>query len=165
MATVKKILLDTNIAIKAFDDLKPSQKDDPEIKLLRQKVRNWLLAPDVELSITPLIRFEVLNKPGLSKERLLKLNAAMDQLNTRDINNEVATLAATLLHQVMDEKRRRLAENKETYSDEQERITALKYRFDVFHVAAEKVHGLELVSHDDDIKLIQHLHDKFALEA
>jgi predicted nucleic acid-binding protein len=165
MTVIKKILLDTNITIKAFDELTPEEKAQTEVKGLLDQVRSWLRDPYVELSITPLIRFEVLNKSGMGEERLKKLSAAMDQLSTHAINNEVATLAAHLSQQVMFEKKRRVEANKETYSDQQERITALKLRFDAFHVATEKVHGLELISHDPDIKLIQQVHNNLTQQA
>jgi hypothetical protein len=116
------------------------------------------LDKSVELSITPLIRFEVLNKPNMAIDRVRKLNAAMDLLSTKEITNATAVKAAELVHLTLAEKKRRVEINKETYTDEQKRISNLKLRFDAFHVATEIIHQLSLVSHDEDIKLIQQMH-------
>ena len=154
MSAIRKILLDTNILIKVFDT--PSEKQTDEIKELRQQIFTWLKDENVLLCITPLIRFEVLNRPSNSKIEILK--NALDLLRTEEIDNKVAERAADLLQKVMVEKKRRVEANKEIYSPEQERITKLKLRFDVFHVATEIRHQLELESKDTDIKFIQEVH-------
>lgn len=148
----KKILLDANILIKAFPE-NEADKLNPTIKALRQQIRAWLKDDTVEVCVTPLVRYEVLNVP--SHLPTDKLRAMLEQFKTHDINNEVATLAAHLTQDVIQEKERRAIANKEAYSEEQKRTTKLKLRFDVFHVAAADVHGLEVVSHDKDIQLIQ----------
>ncbi len=160
MDNIKRILLDTNMVIKAFDNSNQTAENQTQKIEITQQIRAWLQDDSIELSITPLIRFEVLNKPGMPSSRINKLNAAMDLLSTKEITNATAIKAAELVSLTLAEKKRRLDANNESHTAEQQRLSNLKLRFDAFHVATEIVHELKLVSNDSDIKLIQKLHSQ-----
>jgi hypothetical protein len=144
MSRSQTILLDTNRVIALLETVEG-----------REELRQLLINPQIELVVTPLIRFEVLSKPNTSNAHFDKLDQAMDGFKTYEIGSDEARLAAKLITRVMEEKARRVAEKKESYSDEQKKITKLKLRFDVFHVASAKVNSLNLKSQDKDIELIQ----------
>ena len=149
MADKQKILLDTNYVIAAYDT---GQLE------LRETVRKLMLDQNVELAITPLIRFEVLNKPNISETHFNRLDALMGLLRTYEIRNVEAKLAAQLLQKAMHIKEVNLIKNNQPpHSEQQKKIAELKLRFDAFHVASAAVNGLNLLSEDLGIQSLKEI--------
>lgn len=143
----KKVLLDTNLLIAAFDAAgTTSQAKRNEA---RQTIQSLLADPDVnELLITPLIRYEVLRHPEWhNKERYAVLQRVLDGFGELDIQRQVSELAANLYRfDQHDAEEKRISRNLE------------KRKFDVFHLATAKAYGLELASDDSDIGKLEKLY-------
>ena len=143
----KKVLLDTNLLIAAFDAAgTTSQAKRNEA---RQTIQSLLADPDVnELLITPLIRYEVLRHPEWhSKEGYAALQQVLDRFGELDIQRQVSELAANLYRfDKHDSAAKGMSRNLE------------KRKFDVFHLATAKAYGLELASDDSDIGKLEKLY-------
>lgn len=144
---MSNVLLDANLLIAVFD------QNGTTSELLRQtataKLTTFLENPDIKLVITPLIRYEVLR--GLSwqdAERYNNLKQVLDGFTELDVNRNVSELAANLFRfdSAINAGAQRNVE---------------KRKFDVFHLACAKCHGLDLASQDTDIVSLQSLFDSY----
>lgn len=144
---MSNVLLDANLLIAALDDSGTTSEQ------LRQTATATLEAflenPDITLVITPLIRYEVLRGVGWQdKERYTNLKQALDGLTEIDVNRNVSELAANLFR---FDRSVNLVKQKNVD----------KRKFDVFHLACAKCHGLDLASQDTDIAALQSLFDNY----
>ena len=144
---MSNVLLDANLLIAVFD------QSGTTSELLRQsataKLTTYLENPDIKLVITPLIRYEVLR--GLSwqdAEGYNHLKQVLDGFTEIDINRNVSELAANLFRF-----------DRTTNAGAQRNVE--KRKFDVFHLACAKCHGLDLASQDTDIESLQSLFDSY----
>lgn len=146
---MSNVLLDANLLIAVFD------QSGTTSELLRQtataKLTTYLENPDIKLVITPLIRYEVLR--GLSwqdAEGYNNLKQVLDGLTEIDVNRNVSELAANLFRF-----------DRAVNAGAQRNVE--KRKFDVFHLACAKCHGLDLASQDTDIASLQSLFDSYQL--
>jgi predicted nucleic acid-binding protein len=144
---MSNVLLDANLLIAALD------QNGTTSELLRQsataKLTTYLENPDIRLVITPLIRYEVLR--GLSwqdAEGYNNLKQVLDGFTEIDKNRNVSELAANLFRF-----------DRTTNAGAQRNVE--KRKFDVFHLACAKIHGLDLASQDTDIASLQSLFDSY----
>lgn len=134
---IRKILLDTNLLIGALDGDPTNEKHQQAEELLEE----YLNDPNIQLIITPLIRYEVLR--GVKQEDFSELNERLNQFEEVDIRAAMAFRAAQLFA---------IAKN----SDNQE-IKLNKRTFDLFHCVCAELNDLEINSHDGDIPKIKEL--------
>jgi predicted nucleic acid-binding protein len=142
-------LLDTNLIVAVFDE---HATTSVEQKAAAAALLENLLANDeVALSISPLIRYEVLR--GIhwqDSARLARLLDVLNRFEEFDIGKDVSMLAADLYRF-------------SAFQDQQaERSRSLdKRKFDVFHFATAQVNQLSLASADSDVAKIQQLHETY----
>lgn len=130
----RAVLLDTNILIGAFD----GEDGNMNHELARQRLKALLEDDDVKLSISPLIRYEVLR--GARNVPIEKLDEALSRFQEFDTRGRDARRAAEIF---------RLAKEKN--------VLLNKRTFDVFHCVCAELNNLELASQDGDIPAIQNL--------
>jgi len=134
----RKILLDTNLIISAFDTKSPEA---------REQLRILLEDDQVAFAISPLIRYEVLRGVGISEtERHGELESVLNGFVEFDIGRDVANLSSNLFRYV------RSNHNKEESSFVDKRS------FDIFHYATAKCNELELCSNDGDLGRLERIH-------
>jgi len=140
----RKILLDTNLIIAAFDS-----KDPAAIEQLTQ-----LLSDDkVAFAISPLIRYEVLRGVHFADdEKHHALNEVLNGFEEFDIGKDIANLSSTLF---------RFARSKQTVG---KKTLVDKRSFDVFHYATAQCNELELCSNDNDLKKLEQLYQDWIVE-
>ncbi len=135
----RKILLDTNLIIAAFDN-----KDQVAIDQLTQ----LLTDDDVAFAISPLIRYEVLRGVHFSDDaKHDALNTILNSFEEFDIGKDVANLSSSLF---------RFARSKKAVG---EKTIVDKRSFDVFHCATAQCNALELCSNDGDLAKLEKLYN------
>ncbi|MDQ7090874.1 MAG: PIN domain-containing protein [Methylococcales bacterium] len=137
----RKVLLDTNLIIAAFDT--KNQKAINQIKEL-------LGDENVALAISPLIRYEVLRGVSYSHhERYDNLNSILNGFEEFDIGCDIAALSSNLF---------RLSQSKKEAG---KNALVDKRSFDVFHLATAKCNELELCSNDSDLEKLENLYQSW----
>lgn len=146
----KKILLDTNLLIAAFDN---NATTSEEIRnTAKNKLSELLSDPDVVFFITPLIRYEVLR--GIAWERGEDFQALQDILNTfpeLDVTRNISELAANLFRF----EKWNMLKNKDSSRNLDKR------KFDIFHFCSAECNSLALCSNDTDIGKINTLYHSY----
>ncbi|MHA8111538.1 PIN domain-containing protein [Kosakonia cowanii] len=150
----RKILLDTNLLIAAFDK---SGRTSAQMKASAIAMLAELLADDeVALFITPLIRYEVLRGVSwLNKAEFNELQANLNGFPELDITRDISELSANLFRF-------------DSWQAAQPGAAARnleKRKFDVFHFSSAHCNTLELCSNDSDIGRIRQLHQSYDLAA
>ncbi|QBJ31932.1 type II toxin-antitoxin system VapC family toxin [Hafnia alvei] len=146
----RKVLLDTNLLIAAFDH---NGTTSVEVRQkAKQKLEELLIDNEVAFCITPLIRYEVLR--GISwgrKADFQNLQIILNEFTELDVTSNVSELAANLFR-FDTEQNQGVGRNIE------------KRKFDVFHLASAKCNGLELASEDTDIAKLEGLYTNYLQE-
>lgn len=147
----KKVLLDANLLIRAFDG---DPGNDEDMRALGE-IQRLNDDPEVELlAITPLIRFEVLrgirrDSPAELKEAITRLDAQLDNYFADiQITSEVARLAADVYRYVQAQR---------TRDSTQSFLDLRRHGFDLLHCACADIFGLQIISQDAHIPKIQQL--------
>lgn len=137
----KKIFLDTNIIISAFDTGKPEA---------REKISTYLSDDNIELFISPLVRYEVLRGVLFTeKEKYNYLQDILDGFKELNIERDISELASKLYQY-------------DIYSaNSKENRNFDKRSFDTFHFSTAKCNELEIDSFDTDIDKIESLYEKY----
>ncbi|MDR2260043.1 MAG: PIN domain-containing protein [Azoarcus sp.] len=131
----RRILPDANLLIGAFD----GEPDNPEHEAAYQRVKDWLLDPDVKLSsTTPLVLYEVLR--GVRRVSVDEMETRLKGFDIFDVHAREARRAVEIF---------RFAKDRSVPLD--------KRSFDVFHCVCAEINGLEIASQDGDIGKIQQL--------
>ncbi|WP_201558189.1 type II toxin-antitoxin system VapC family toxin [Psychrobacter sp. 72-O-c] len=107
---------------------------------------------NVELVITPLLRYEFLRKFGwqTESEDFVKLKAAVEEFTWLDISKDVTDLATNLYRlDKYESENKGISKNLE------------KRKLDVFHFATAKINGIELLSNDKHIGQIEELYNRY----
>ncbi|APS29567.1 MULTISPECIES: PIN domain-containing protein [Pectobacterium] len=146
----KKILLDANLLIAAFDH---NGNTSEEIRnAANDKLSELSSDPDVAFFITPLIRYEVLR--GVSWQRPDDFQSLQQILNTipeLDITCSVSELAANLFRF----EGWQIRQQNDTHRNIDKR------KFDIFHFCSASCNNLELCSNDTDIGRIHTIYDSY----
>lgn len=146
----KKILLDTNLLIAAFDS---NATTSEEIRhAAKNKLSELLSDPDVVFFITPLIRYEVLR--GIAWEKNEDFQELQNILNTfpeLDVTRNISELAANLFRF----EKWNILNNKESSRNLDKR------KFDIFHFCSAECNSLALYSNDTDIGKISTLYHSY----
>ncbi len=157
---MRYILLDANILISAFEPLPPFDQQTrynqeqydamkAKRKTIRAEIRALLQDPEVALSISPLLRYEVLQGvEWLDTERHNTLASQLDGLESFNLTHEVATLAADLMRINLHEGKERNEQRKPH-----------KLAFDALHFALAEHYRLEFRSDNQkDIDKLERFH-------
>ena len=143
---MKKVLLDTNLLIAAFDS---SATTSPDEKAKAVETLTSLLSDaDTKIVITPLIRYEVLR--GIQWEDSDRYNKVKEVLNDfveLDITRNVSELASNLYR--FDLQSGLEGRNLD------------KRKFDVFHFSTAQCNHLDFASQDTDIAKIGDLYYRY----
>lgn len=131
---MRKVLLDTNILISAFD----AEEGHPQDGLAYRRVMAWLDDPDVRLTTTPLILYEVLR--GVQRVSPDELEERLAGFQVVSVHGPDGIRAAELF---------RFAKN--------EGVSLDKRSFDLFHCVCAESNRLEFESQDGDIPKIKDL--------
>jgi predicted nucleic acid-binding protein len=132
----RKILLDTNVLISAFDT-----KNADAIDYLK----SLLVDEEVALSISPLIRYEVLRGIAYDNNKLHEeLKSKLNSFEEFDITLEVAELSSKLFR----------------YAKSVDRNIVDKRSFDIFHLCTAKCNDLEFGSNDSDLEKLENLYQE-----
>lgn len=107
---------------------------------------------NVELVITPLLRYEFLRKFGWQqdKEDFETFKAAIEEFTWLDISKDVTDLATDLY---------RLDKHEADSQGINKNVD--KRKFDVFHFATAKINGIELLSNDKHIDQMEALYQRY----
>ena len=136
---MRKVLLDANLLIGAFDD---EDSPNPAHQKAKETVRAWMVDADVELVITPLVRYEVLR--GVRTVSMSDKEAVLNDFPELEVRAEQAREAAEIFRIYQDQRG-------------PNGIALDKRSFDFFHCACAKTYGLEIGSQDSHIAQIQKL--------
>lgn len=137
----RKILLDTNLIIAAFDGNKPEAKN---------QLADLLNDENVAFAISPLIRYEVLRGVFFSdNEKYDHLKTILNGFEEFDISRDIATLSSHLF---------RFSQSKK---EDGKNALVNKRSFDVFHLATAKCNELELCSNDGDLGKLENLYQEW----
>lgn len=137
----RKILLDTNLIIAAFDS-----KDPKAIVQLTDLLND----ENVAFAISPLIRYEVLRGVSFSNnENYDSLKSILNGFEEFDISRDIATLSSHLF---------RFSQSKK---EDGKNALVNKRSFDVFHLATAKCNELELCSNDGDLGKLENLYQEW----
>ena len=140
----KKILLDTNLIIAAFDNNNAAAQE---------QLRQLLNDEEVAFAISPLIRYEVLRGVSFTdEEKYEALNAILNGFEEFDIGKDVANLSSHLFRFARSKK----ADGEKSLVD--------KRSFDIFHYATAQCNALELCSNDRDLTKLQQLYNDWLTE-
>lgn len=131
---MRYVLLDTNMLIGA-DENNPQHLD------AKQKVMALLNDNNVQVAITPLIRYEVLR--GVKQISQSKMQEILSKFESFEISAEVANKSAEIFHQLPNT----------VYLNDIQRKN-YKHNFDIIHYAVSDLYQLELLSKDSDIEKI-----------
>lgn len=130
----QKVLLDSNVWIKAIED--PTSQE-------REKLKDLLKNENTTIFITPLIRFEILR--GVEKDNhqdLQKYISTIEQIaSSIDIDKEIADLATKLFRFEQHERKEKGQTPKKID----------KHNFDLMHFATAKTYELQWYSNDGDM--------------
>jgi predicted nucleic acid-binding protein len=138
---MRKILLDTNLIIAAFDGNNPEAKN---------QLAGLLNDENVAFAISPLIRYEVLRGVFFSdNEKYDYLKAILNGFEEFDISRDIAALSSHLF---------RFSQSKK---EDGKNALVNKRSFDVFHLATAKCNELELCSNDGDLSKLENLYQEW----
>lgn len=144
-------LLDSNFLTYVLEGKNIDGNDEDLIERLTNLLA--LINDDnVELAITPLLRYEFLRKFGWQAENedFDKFKAAVEEFTWLDISKDVTDLATNLYRlDKYESETKGIAKNLE------------KRKFDVFHFATAKINGIELLSNDKHIAQMQELYERY----
>lgn len=147
MMSERELLLDANYLIYLLED----KVDENDANLLQKlkTLRAEIASNNVEVVITPLIRYEFLRFFLWKKEddEVKRYVNVMNMLTTLDISQDVADLAADLY---------RL--DKFIASENNVNKNIDKRQFDIFHFATAKVNDIELLSNDKHLPQLEKLY-------
>lgn len=145
----RRVLLDTNLLIAAFDVT--STTSEEKRTHARTTLSHLLSDNEVALAITPLIRYEVLRGVAwLNPENYQDLKNILSAFTEFDISREVSELAADLY---------RFDKHQAEQKNENKNLE--KRKFDIFHLACSKCNHLELASQDTDIAKLNLLYCEY----
>ncbi|WP_114701896.1 type II toxin-antitoxin system VapC family toxin [Psychrobacter proteolyticus] len=149
----KEKLLDTNYLIGLLEG--KSDGDDTELLQNLKDLRNEIKSENVEVVITPLIRYEFLRYFlwKTQESDIKKYIDVMNGLTTLDISQNVADLAADLY---------RLDKFEASKKNINKNID--KRQFDIFHFATAKINGIELLSNDKHLPQLEDLYKLYELD-
>ena len=135
-----KVLLDANLIISASD------RENEKHQEALEKIIILVEDNDIELCITPLIRYEVLRGiPFDDPHSYEDLKEMLDGFIELDIKRNTSELASNLFR----------------YARHRGRGIVNKRSFDVFHCTTAKCNQCELHSNDGDIANIERLHHDY----
>jgi predicted nucleic acid-binding protein len=144
---MRKVLLDTNMLIGAFDG-EPGNVTHTEA---RKRFLQLMDDPDTEMVITPLVRYEALR--GVQRITPDKMKAALDGFQEFNIGEKEANRAAEVYR---DAKEKGLfGLDKDPEKTEEKRW--FNRSFDLFYCVCAEVNRLGIESDDPHIKQIQQL--------
>ncbi|HED6240974.1 TPA: PIN domain-containing protein [Enterobacter sichuanensis] len=148
---IRKILLDTNLLIAAFD---ANGTTSAEVKSAAISLLSELLSDqEVKLFITPLVRYEVLRGITWQKQYdFLTMQQTLNNFPELEITRDISELSANLFRF-----------DKQVAQDRNEKRNVDKRRFDVFHYCSATCNGLELCSEDTDIGKINTLYSEYQI--
>ncbi len=144
-------LLDSNFLTYVLEGKNIDGNDENLIEKLTDLLK--LINDDnVELAITPLLRYEFLRKFGWQAENedFEKFKEAVEEFTWLDISKDVTDLATNLYRlDKYESESRGIPKNLE------------KRKFDVFHFATAKINGIELLSNDKHISQMESLYQRY----
>ena len=153
MMSERELLLDANYLIYLLE----GKVDENDANLLQKlkTLRAEISANNVEVVITPLIRYEFLRYFLWKKQddEVKRYINVMNSFTTLDISQDVADLAADLY---------RL--DKFTASENNTNKNIDKRQFDIFHFATAKVNNIELLSNDKHLPQFEKLYTLYEAE-
>ncbi len=144
-------LLDSNFLTYVLEGKNIDGNDESLIEKLTDLL-TLINDDNVELAITPLLRYEFLRKFGwqVENEDFDKFKAAVEEFTWLDISKEVTDLATNLYRlDKYESETQGIAKNLE------------KRKFDVFHFATAKINGIELLSNDKHIGQMEGLYLRY----
>ncbi len=149
----REMLLDANYLIYLLEG--KVDKNDANLLQKLKTLRAEISANNVEVVITPLIRYEFLRYFLWKKQddEVKRYINAMNSFTTLDISQDVADLAADLY---------RL--DKFTASENNTNKNIDKRQFDIFHFATAKVNNIELLSNDKHLPQFEKLYTLYEAE-
>lgn len=149
----KEKLLDTNYLIGLLEG--KSDGNDTELLQNLKNLLSEIALNNVEVVITPLIRYEFLRYFlwKTQESEIKKYINVMNGLTTLDISQDVADLAADLY---------RLDKFEADNANVNKNID--KRQFDIFHFATAKINGIELLSNDKHLPQLEDLYNLYRLE-
>lgn len=149
----REMLLDANYLIYLLEG--KIDKNDANLLQKLKILRAEISANNVEVVITPLIRYEFLRYFLWKKQddEVKRYINAMNSFTTLDISQDVADLAADLY---------RL--DKFTASENNTNKNIDKRQFDIFHFATAKVNNIELLSNDKHLPQFEKLYTLYEAE-
>ena len=144
-------LLDSNFLTYVLEGKNIDENDSDLIERLTDLL---VLVNDdnVELVITPLLRYEFLRKFTWQTENadFVKFKAAIEEFTWLDISKDVTDLATNLYRlDKYEADSKGIPKNLE------------KRKFDVFHFATAKINGIELLSNDKHIDQMEGLYERY----
>ncbi|WP_431643033.1 type II toxin-antitoxin system VapC family toxin [Enterobacter mori] len=148
---IRKILLDTNLLIAAFDanGTTSAEAKSAAIALLSELLSDQ----EVKLFITPLVRYEVLRGITWQKQDdFLTMQQTLNNFPELEITRDISELSANLFRF-----------DKQVAQDRNEKRNVDKRRFDVFHYCSATCNCLELCSADTDIGKINTLYSEYQI--
>ncbi|GHT90114.1 hypothetical protein AGMMS49545_02570 [Betaproteobacteria bacterium] len=147
----RRVLLDSNLLIGAFEPMPDNSAHEAAKALFRQLMGD----DDVDVFITPLIRYEVLR--GVRRISQADMEEKLNAIQEIPVREKEANRAAELFH---------LAREKGLFQSGKDEKDACpvcgyfplnKHSFDLFHCACADAHGMRVASQDDHIQKIQKL--------
>ena len=146
----KEKLLDTNYLIGLLEG--KSDGNDTELLQNLKDLRSEIASNNVEVVITPLIRYEFLRYFlwETQENEVKKYINVMNGLTTLDISQDVADLAADLY---------RLDKFEASKNNVNKNID--KRQFDIFHFATAKINDIELLSNDKHLPQLEDLYQRY----
>lgn len=153
MMKEREKLLDTNYLIGLLEG--KSDVNDTELLQNLKNLRREIASNNVEVVITPLIRYEFLRYFlwKTQENDIKKYIDVMNGLTTLDISQKVADLAADLY---------RLDKFEASKNNTNKNID--KRQFDIFHFATAKINGIELLSNDKHLPQLEDLYNLYKLD-
>lgn len=131
---MRKVLLDTNMLIGAFD---AEPGNEAHFKA-RERLQTLLQDAEVKLAISPLIRYEVMR--GAKNVPFEQLQAILNDFHEFDVRARDAERAAELFQ-----------------AARRQGLSLDKRAFDLFHCVCAELNQLEFESNDGDVSKIQNL--------
>ena len=148
---MRRVLLDANLLIGAFEP----DPGNPSHEEAGARLRDLVSDPDVEIFITPLVRYEVLR--GVRRIPIADMKARLDAIRELPVYEKEAGRAVDLFRLVREKGLFQSGRIEEDACPVCGHHPLNKRSFDFFHCACAEVHGLELASQDGDIERIQQL--------